>query len=217
MDWLKDWIKIVAGTVMTLTVIRMLLPAGKSRKAALTVAGFILLSVLLNPLFRLLGGLNGLAFPGLPAFLAEEDRQQLLEEAASYSQEQLAIIIENYKARLAGHINAFVKALPQIGEAESQVEVNEDYTGDKFGAIEKIFIKAKKSEDGRSSGKKSSFEKVKKIEKITIDSRGISVKKTPGQEPEEGAAGRELAELIKRELSREFLIDESLITVEVTG
>ena len=120
MNELKEWIMTIAGTVLVLGIINMILPTGKTRKTTVIVSGFILMSVLLIPILNILGDLKNSGQVSIPAFLAEQERLQVVEGSNLYTEDQLALIAANYKAKLTEHINVKVMLIPGIA-AETAV------------------------------------------------------------------------------------------------
>lgn len=215
MNELKEWIMTIAGTVLVLGIINMILPTGKTRKTTVIVSGFILMSVLLIPILNILGDLKNSGQVSIPAFLAEQERLQVVEGSNLYTEDQLALIAANYKAKLTEHINVKVMLIPGIAAADSSVVIEEDYYSEEFGKIEKIYISAwKGSNNQEKSETKSRLGKVKKIEKIIIDSSVFRIEKSH-DEPPEDTINQELINIMKKEIKNEFLIDESLIIVEI--
>lgn len=215
MNELKEWIMTIAGTVLVLGIINMILPTGKTRKTTVIVSGFILMSVLLIPILNILGDLKNSGQVSIPAFLAEQERLQVVEGSNLYTEDQLALIAANYKAKLTEHINVKVMLIPGIAAADSSVVIEEDYYSEEFGKIEKIYISAwKGSNNQEKSETKSRLGKVKKIEKIIIDSSGFKIEESH-DEPPEDTINQELINIMKKEIKNEFLIDESLIIVEI--
>lgn len=215
MNELKEWIMTIAGTVLVLGIINMILPTGKTKKTTVIVSGFILMSVLLIPILNILGDLKNSGQVSIPAFLAEQERRQVVEGSNLYTEDQLALIAANYKAKLTEHINVKVMLIPGIAAADSSVVIEEDYYSEEFGKIEKIYISAwKGSNNQEKSETKSRLGKVKKIEKIIIDSSVFRIEKSH-DEPPEDTINQELINIMKKEIKNEFLIDESLIIVEI--
>lgn len=213
MDALKDWIMTIAAVVITLGMVDLIVPAGRTKKTVRIVSGFILTAVLISPMFDFMGNISLENFIDFEKYDIQDQRAQIVDNKHLYNEEQLILISNSYKDKLSEYIIKKAEVIDGVKEAECVVVINEDYTNEQYGSIEQVYLSIVKG-DSESKDENKGLGQVKRIEDIEINLDGIRVSRSNDEVPSD----EENAELVKKIVNTVALdlnTDEQNIFVEI--
>ena len=158
MDFMYKWVYMIVVIIIFTTFMDILMPNGNMKKYTRLVLGFLIMSVILTPLFKLLRkdiDITGLSLKYENLIEANSLKNQGAD--TDYASKQLEATSNLYKANLEENIEKQVYKYSDYKEASVKVEIIEDALSEDYGKVEKITLHLTKDKN-----------KVKKVDKINL-------------------------------------------------
>ncbi len=158
MDFMYKWVYMIVVIIVFTTFMDILMPNGNMKKYTRLVLGFLIMSVILTPLFKLLRkdiDITGLSLKYENLIEANSLKNQGAD--TDYASKQLEATSNLYKANLEENIEKQVYKYSDYKEASVKVEIIEDALSEDYGKVEKITLHLTKDKN-----------KVKKVDKISL-------------------------------------------------
>lgn len=209
MDGVKEWVLTVATCAILAEVCALIMPDGQSRKTGMLVLGLGLVFCLILPVGNVYSDLRALDFS------YETEQSRIADALGSYTEEQMLEVGKEYKERMTSYICGLVKEVEGIGDCQATFVMEEDYTLETYGTVQRIYVTAyPAAEEGASEDTRldSGFTQMAPIERIEISLDGITVVPTEEEEREETDPR---VESIRSVLQETFQLEKDCIFVEV--
>lgn len=210
LDFLRSWIINIVTISIILILFEIIIPSGKIKKIINLVSGFILLIAVINPFLTL----KNKGFDLGEAALSDSfyiDRKEIETGRKLLEETQMKQISGVYKKKLIDRIEGETKKIEGVSEAAAYVEINEDYSSENFGEINKITVEIKK---GKKQLQDSKIEPVISVKKVDINApinQKDMDKNLEAVDPED----KRLTEIVKKNLNKSLEISQENIVVKV--
>lgn len=152
------WVYMIVVIIIFTTFMDILMPNGNMKKYTKLVLGFLIMSVILTPLFKLLRkdiDIEGLSIKYESLIEANSLKNQGAD--TDYVTKQLEATSNLYKINLQENIEKQIYKYSDYKEASVKVEIIEDALSEDYGQIEKITLYLTNDKN-----------KVKKIDRISL-------------------------------------------------
>lgn len=215
-EFLRGWIINIVTISIMLILFEIIVPSGKVKKIISLVAGFVLLIAVINPFLTLKNKNFDLGEAAI-SDSAYIDKKEIENSSKVLEETQMKQISVIYKKKLINRIEEETCKIQGITEAKAQVEINEDYSSEKYGEITKITVNVKKGEKQNDNNKVTpvvSIEKVEVNSTSKINSASDSNTDTKTLKAADPEAAR-IAELIKKNLNKTLEVSQDSIVVTV--
>lgn len=218
LNFLKDWIINIVTISLILILFEILMPTGKIKKIINLVSGFILLIVIINP-FLTLKNQNYSLSDTVISDSYYIDKKELENSSKLFKDIQMKQIADVYKNSLTKKIKEQTKELEDVETLNVDVEINEDYSSNDFGAINKVCIELRKVE--QQEKEKTADSRIKPVMSVKkVDINDINVEKENKNEKSKSLKSvevkdKELTELVKDYLNKSLEIPKDCIVVTV--
>lgn len=214
LEFLRSWVINIVTISIILILFEIIIPTGKIKKIINLVSGFILLIAVINPFITL----RNQGFDLSENTLADSfyiDKKEVETSSKVLKETQMKQISSVYKKKLISKIQEETNNLEGVSESVVAVEINEDYSSDKYGEINKVFVELKKGKKQYESEKVKPVISIKKVE-IKAEIKGQTDKSNNTKtlkliDPED----KRLTELVKQSLNKTLEIHKDSIVVAV--
>ena len=212
--FLKDWIINIVTITVILILFEIIIPTGKIKKIINLVSGFILLIVIINP-FIALRNQNYTLREDVISDSFYIDKKELENSSKLLNDTQMKQIGSVYKKKLINKIQAETKEIEGVVTLKVDVEINEDYTSDNFGEVNKVYLEMQKNKEQDDEEKQADSIKIKPVAAVKVDivSQAEKAKTTASKQINE--SGSKLAEIVKENLNKTLEINKDLIIVTI--
>ncbi len=207
LEFLRSWIINIVTISIILILFEILIPTGKIKKVINLVSGFVLIVAVINPFLALKNkdfSLGDSAFEDSYYM----DKKEVEASSKLLQNTQMKQISEVYKKKLTSRIEEELGKMEGVSGAKAEVEINEDYSSEKFGEVTRVTVELKRGE------KQNESDKVKPV--ISIKKIDISALREKKEESEDlDTQDRKLAEQVRENLNKTLEIDKENIHVTV--
>lgn len=210
LEFLRSWIVNIVTITIVLVLFEIIIPSGKIKKIINLVSGFVLLIAVINP-FLSLRNQNFDLGENITADSLYIDKKEMETSSRYLEEKQMKQVSQVYKNKLSESIKEQTDKLEGVSESMVSVEINEDFSSDKFGEIKRVTVEIKKGRKQTDSVKINSVVPVKKID---IKLPFISSKDTEKRDSQDVVSKR-LTELVKQNINRSLEISKDNIIVTV--
>ncbi|MDF2988170.1 MAG: hypothetical protein K0R50_3680 [Eubacterium sp.] len=231
LEFLRSWIINIVTISIILILFEIIVPSGKIKKIITLVSGFVLLIAVVNPFLAL----KNKGFELSETAMSDSfyiDKKEIENSSKLLEDTQMKQISSVYKRKLTARIEEETGKIEGVTGAKAMVEINEDFTSDRFGEITKVTVELKKGKDDKGTARIEPVISVKKID-ITapfINKEGKSKNdnlkdnnskdnnsndskdKLKIADPED----KRLTELVKQSLNKSLEISRDSIEVTIT-
>lgn len=215
MEMFKNWVISVAAVTVILGMVDMIVPKGRTKKTVTIVSGFILMAFLIQPLFNIVGALTPEKFLDMDAYELNDKRVQIQGNSSLYDEENLIIISNSYKDKLSEYIIKKAELIEGVKQAKCNVVINEDYTDQEYGTIDRIYLEVYKGSQETDNGERTpGLGKVKRIENIEISLDGIKISRSDKEIPVE-EEDEALVSAIEEKIVESLEISKNVIQIEM--
>ncbi|HEX2926324.1 MAG TPA: stage III sporulation protein AF [Ruminiclostridium sp.] len=211
LDFLRSWIINIVTISIILVLFEIIVPSGKIKKIINLIAGFVLLIAVVNPFLTL----KNRSFDLGQNVISDSmylDKNELEASSKLLKDKQMKQVSEVYRDKVADSIREQAEKVEGVSEAEADIEINEDYTSDKFGEITKVNLRIKRGKKKTDSVKINSVMPVKRID-ISLPSDKEKGRKSA--EPPEDAESKKISEQVRQNINKSFEIRKDSIIVTV--
>ncbi|WP_019154466.1 stage III sporulation protein AF [Robertmurraya massiliosenegalensis] len=163
MAFITEWITNIILFVLIATVIDLLLPNTSLQKYTKMVAGLLLITIIMSPLFKLLSSDFDAALASIPS-IQSNDEEKNMENLIELQKKEIqashhAYILEETAVQLQSDVEE--ELMEQYGLEITNIEmaVDEDSQSDSFEQIQSIVVQLK-----RANTETDAVEVVKKVE-----------------------------------------------------
>ncbi len=210
LEFLRSWIINIVTISIILILFEIIIPTGKIKKIINLVSGFILLIAVINPFITLKNQGYNLSENAL-ADSFYIDKKEVENSSKILEDTQMKQITSVYKKKLITKIQDEANNIAGVETSNVDVDINEDYTCDNFGEINKVYVEIKKGEKRNGSTK---IEPVATVKKVEISAQTIKNKNTKSLKLMDEQS-RRLTELVKENLNKTLEIQKDSIVVTV--
>lgn len=210
LDFLRSWIINIVTISIILILFEIIIPSGKIKKIINLVSGFILLIAVINPFLTL----KNKGFDLSEAVLTDSfyiDKKEIETGSKLLEETQMKQISGVYKKKLIDRIEGEAKKIEGVSEATASVEINEDYSSENFGEINKITVEIKKGKKQELGSKIEPVISVKKVDIKAPLTKKDDDKTLEAVDPED----KRLTEMVKKNLNKSLEIAQENIVVTV--
>jgi stage III sporulation protein AF len=212
LEFLRSWIINIVTISIILILFEIIIPSGKIKKIINLVSGFIILIAVINPFLTL----KSQDFNLSGNTLADSyyiDKKEVENSNKVFKDTQMKQISEIYKTKLVGTIQEQISKLEGVSESNVEVDINEDYTSDKFGEINKVYIQLIK---GKKKGENVEIKSVTTVKKVDISTKDTNKKNKTKSLKNADSETQRRTELVKQSLNKALEIQKDSIVVTVT-
>lgn len=208
--FLRSWIINIVTIAIILILFEIIIPSGKIKKIINLVSGFIILIVVINPFLTL----KNQDFDLSDSILADSfyiDKKEVENSSKVLKDTQMQQITTVYKNKLITKIQEEINKLEGVEASKVDVDINEDYTSDNFGEINKIYVELKK---GKKQNNSLGIKPVISVEKVDIKvptTKNKSIKSLKMMDEQ----SKRLTEMVKQNLNKTLEIQKDSIVVTV--
>lgn len=215
LEFLKNWIINIVTISIILILFEIIIPTGKIKKIINLVSGFIILIAVINPFLTLKNqdfnlGENSLA----DSYYI--DKKEVENSNKVFKDTQMKQISEIYKNKLVDTIQQEISKIEGVSGSNVTVEINEDYTSDKFGEINKVYIELTKGKTQRENVEIKPVTTVKKVDITTKGTNSTNKNNKTKTLKNVDAQTQKLTESVKQSLNKALEIQKDSIVVTVT-
>lgn len=210
LDFLRSWIVNIVSIAIILILFEIIVPSGKIKKIINLVSGFIILIVVINPFLTL----KNQDFELSDNILADSfyiDKKEVENSSKALKDTQMQQITTVYKNKLITKIQEEINKIESVESSKVDVDINEDYSSDNFGEINKVIVELKK---GKKMNNNLGIEPVSPVEKVDIKVPTNKNKSTKSLKMMDEQSKR-LTELVKQNLNKNLEIHKDNIVVTV--
>ncbi len=212
--FLKDWIINIVTISVILILFEIIIPTGKIKKIIHLVSGFILLIVIINP-FIALRNQNYTLREDVISDSFYIDKKELENSSKLLNDTQMKQIASVYKKKLINKILAETKEIEGVVTLKVDVEINEDYTSDNFGEVNKVYLEMQKNKEQGNEEKQTDSIKIKPVAAVKVDIVSQSKNMKTKALNQKSESGSKLAEVVKENLNKTLEINKDLIIVTI--
>lgn len=215
LEFLRSWIINIVTISIILILFEIIIPTGKIKKLINLVSGFILLIAVINPFLTLKNQDFNLSENSL-ADSYYIDKKEIENSNKVFKDTQMKQISEIYKNKLVDTIQQEIRKIGGVSGSNVTIEINEDYTSDKFGEINKVYVELIK---GKTQSENVEIKPVTTVKKVDITTKGTNStnknNKTKSLKNVD-AQTQKLTESVKQSLNKALEIQKDSIVVTVT-
>lgn len=131
MEWLREWILAIAGTIIIGSLCDMIVPESSIKKYVRLVIGLVLVLAVIGPFTKV-------SFDEFTSFGEEQTRRRAVEFQNSLGERERFEVIRLYREKLCSSIENEIKA-EENENVEVKVEVEENDER-RFGEITKVSV-----------------------------------------------------------------------------
>lgn len=210
MEWIKEWVLLIAACAIFAELCSMLMPEGQSRKNGLLVLGLVLVFVLVLPMQNILSLLQKMDFS------YEAERTQLIGQAEAYTEEEMMAVTQEYKGRLTEYMYQLVTSVEGITDCQVDFIMEENYQLESYGTVKRIYVTAYQGpiEEAATTTPNSGFSQMPPISKIEITLDGIVLRSEESEETEQNVQSQ-LERAVSVVLQEAFYLEETCVFTEV--
>ncbi len=212
--FLKDWIINIVTITVILILFEIIIPTGKIKKIINLVSGFILLIVIINPFIALRNG-NYTLREDVISDSFYIDKKELENSSKLLNDTQMKQIASVYKNKLIHKIQAETEEIEGVETLKVDVEINEDYTCDNFGEVNKVYLEMQKKKKQGKEEKQVGSIKIKPVAAVKVDIISQSENEKTKASKQINESGSKLAELVKENLHKTLEIKKDSIIVTI--
>ncbi len=212
--FLKDWIINIVTITVILILFEIIIPTGKIKKIINVVSGFILLIVIINP-FIALRNQNYTLREDVISDSFYIDKKELENSSKLLNDTQMKQIASVYKNKLIHKIQAETEEIEGVETLKVDVEINEDYTCDNFGEVNKVYLEMQKKKKQGKEEKQVDSIKIKPVAAVKVDIISQSENEKTKASKQINESGSKLAELVKENLHKTLEIKKDSIIVTI--
>ncbi len=210
--FLRDWIINIVTITVILILFEIIIPTGKIKKIINLVSGFILLIVIINP-FIALRNQNYLLSENIISDSFYIDKKELENSSKLINDTQMKQIASIYKKKLINKIQAETENLEGVETLKVDVEINEDYSCDNFGEINKVYLELRKVKKSDKEEKQTDNIKIKPVAAVKVDIISQSENKKTTASKQINESNSKLCEQVKENLNKTLEITKDSIIV----
>ncbi len=211
LEFLRSWIINIVTITIILVLFEIIMPSGKIKKIISLIAGFILLIAVINP-FLALKNKNFDLGQNVITDSIYIDKNELEASSKLFKDKQMQQVSQVYKEKVINSIQEQAQRIEGVSQAKADVEINEDYSSNKFGEITKVNLQIKRGKKQSDSVKINSIMPVKKID---ISLPFIKGKKNKAVEAPADEESKKITEKVKQAITKSFEIRKDSIVVTV--
>ncbi len=211
LEFLRSWIINIVTITIILVLFEIIMPSGKIKKIISLIAGFILLIAVINP-FLALKNKNFDLGQNVISDSMYIDKNELEASSKLFKDKQMQQVSQVYKEKVINSIQEQAQRIEGVSQAKADVEINEDYSSNKFGEITKVNLQIKRGKKQSDSVKINSIMPVKKID---ISLPFIKGKKNKAVEAPADEESKKITEKVKQAITKSFEIRKDSIVVTV--
>ncbi|ACL76259.1 stage III sporulation protein AF [Ruminiclostridium cellulolyticum] len=211
LDFLKSWIINIVTITIILVLFEIIMPSGKIKKIISLIAGFILLIAVINP-FLALKNKNFNLGQNVISDSMYIDKNELEASSRLLKDKQMKQVSQVYKKKVITSIQEQAQKVEGVSQAKADIEINEDYSSNKFGEITRVNLQIKRGKKQSDSVRINSVIPVKKIDISLPFVNGKSKKKVEGPTDNEN---KKITEQVKQTINKSFEIHKDNIIVTV--
>jgi len=138
-EFLKNWVLNIATIAILLVLIEILIPSGKTKKLVNLISGFVLLTTIIQPVFKLMWRGNDLNWIN-EMNNSFDSISNIDVTKGEFREEQIRQIIKVYRKRLVDQIAEIATEIEGVKGAKADIILNEDFNSKKFGEIKRVYI-----------------------------------------------------------------------------
>lgn len=183
MDYITEWITNIILFVLIATVIDLLLPNTSLQKYTKMVAGLLLITIILSPIFKLLSSDFESALASIPS-LSSKSEEKNMENLIELQKKEIqasnhAYILEETAVQLQSDVEEELMDQYGLEIAHIEIDVDDDSQSESFEQIQSIVVQLKEP-----NTETDAVEVVKKVEintseplppkKLTKESQAIA-------------------------------------------
>ncbi|NMA83826.1 MAG: stage III sporulation protein AF [Epulopiscium sp.] len=165
----KKWVLNISLFLLLASFIEMILPKSHFQKYLKVFIGFVLISILLQPIQLWFLSSDPFSIPILDKNL-DIEKQMILQNPIQYEEKQQKWIIKSYQENLKQQIYQLLEQEKDFIVTEVQIETVEDVNDSKFGSLVKIFVNVLPITKKKSSNN-ITIEKIRISTKIKEENR----------------------------------------------
>lgn len=197
-DFLKEWVLNIVILAVILVIIEMMIPSGKIKKYVSLISGFVLIIALITPFLKVFKTEWDIKeyYTNSENFI---DRKEIELGSRNLEEKQTEQIIEIYRKKLIDQIEENALSIKGVKEADADVIINENYNGENFGEIKRIYLALRLSDND------SIVEPVSKVKKVQIGKEEI-----PGNKKE---IDPKVKEQLEEKIIRAFGVSKENIVI----
>lgn len=211
LEFLRSWIINIVTITILLVLFEIIMPSGKIKKIIRLIAGFVMLIAVINPVLAL----KNKSFDLGNNVISDSmylDKNELEASSRLLKDKQMKQVSEVYKKKVISSIQEQAEKVDGVSEAKADIEINEDYTSDRFGEITKVNLQIKRGKKQSDSVKINSVMPVKKIDITLPFMKGNNKKQAV---PPNDNESKKLSEQVKQSINKSFEIKKDNIIVTV--
>ena len=210
LEFLRSWIINIVTISIMLILFEIIIPTGKIKKIINLVSGFILLIAVINPFITL----KNQGYDLSKNVLADSfyiDKKEVENSSKLLEDTQMKQITTVYKKKLITKIQDETNNIEGVETSFVNVDINEDYSSDKFGDINKVYVELKKGEKRSGSTEIEPIATVKKVNISAQTAKNKNIKSLKLMDEQ----SRRLTELVKENLNKTLEIQKDSIVVTI--
>ncbi|HEY5583946.1 MAG TPA: stage III sporulation protein AF [Ruminiclostridium sp.] len=210
LEFLKSWIINIVTISIILILFEIIIPTGKIKKIINLVSGFVLLIAVINPFLTLKNqGFDLSANTVADSFYI--DKKEVENSSKVLKDTQMKQISTVYKKKLISKIQDEANKLEGVESSKAEIVINEDYTSDKYGEINTVYLELKKGKKQSESLEVKPVIAIKKVDITNQSDKNKSIKSLKVMDAE----SKRLTELVKQNLNKTLEIQKDNIVVTV--
>ena len=211
LEFLRSWIINIVTITIILVLFEIIMPSGKIKKIISLIAGFILLIAVINPILTLKNKNFDLG-QNVISDSMYIDKNELEASSKLLKDKQMKQVSQVYKEKVINSIQEQALKVDGVSQATADIEINEDYSSNKFGEITRVNLQIKRGKKQSDSVKINSVMPVKKINISLPFVRGKN-DKTPEAPADDES--KKITEQLKQTINKSFEIKKDSIIVTV--
>lgn len=212
LEFLKSWIINIVTITIILILFEIIMPSGKIKKVISLIAGFILLIAVINPFFALKNKNFDLG-QNVISDSMYIDKNELEASSKLLKDKQMKQVSQVYKEKVINSIQEQALKVDGVSQAKADIEINEDYSSDKFGEITRVNLQVKRGKKKSDSVKIISVMPVEKVDISLPFIKGKKNNKTVEAPVDEES--KKITEQLRQTINKSFEIKNDNIIVTV--
>ncbi|WP_024831206.1 stage III sporulation protein AF [Ruminiclostridium josui] len=212
LEFLKSWIINIVTITIILILFEIIMPSGKIKKVISLIAGFILLIAVINP-FLALKNKNFDLGQNVISDSMYIDKNELEASSKLLKDKQMKQVSQVYKEKVINSIQEQALKVDGVSQAKADIEINEDYSSDKFGEITRVNLQVKRGKKKSDSVKIISVMPVEKVDISLPFIKGKKNNKTVEAPVDEES--KKITEQLRQTINKSFEIKKDNIIVTV--
>lgn len=152
LEFLRSWIINIVTITIILVLFEIIMPSGKIKKIISLIAGFILLIAVINP-FLTLKNKNFDIGQNVLSDSMYLDKNELEASSKLLKDKQMKQVSQVYKDKVINSIQEQALKVNGVSQAKADIEINEDYSSNKFGEITRVNLQIKRGKKQSDSVK----------------------------------------------------------------